>query len=323
MSELIESIDIVEYISQYVELEEKNGEYWGLSPFKDERTPSFSVREETQSFYDFSSGIGGNVFTFVKFINKCGSKKAIEILKTYVGTDADIKVNQKLASTKIIKKYKSEHKQTQSKREILAPDYMDRFEVYENKLRVWEDEGISRNTLMEFGVRYDSISNRLVYPIKDFSGNIINVAGRTLDENWKAKKLRKYTYFQPLGVLDTIYGLSDNKEEILKKREIIIFEGAKSVMLCHTWGILNTGAILTSHLNPNQLRILAKLGCRVVFALDKEVNIKLDHNIKKLKQFVNVEYIIDRHDLLDMKDSPVDKGKEVWERLYNERVVYR
>ncbi len=50
--DLIEEIDIVDYISQFVELEEKGGEYWGLSPFKEEKTPSFSVRRETGEFYD-------------------------------------------------------------------------------------------------------------------------------------------------------------------------------------------------------------------------------------------------------------------------------
>ena len=75
LEEIIEMIDIVEYISQFVELEEKNGEWWGLSPFKDENTPSFSVRKETNNFYDFSSGIGGNVFTFTKYYNKCSSRE--------------------------------------------------------------------------------------------------------------------------------------------------------------------------------------------------------------------------------------------------------
>ena len=57
LEELIDSIDIVEYISQFVELEEKNGEYWGLSPFSDEKTPSCSVRRENNTFYCLSSGI--------------------------------------------------------------------------------------------------------------------------------------------------------------------------------------------------------------------------------------------------------------------------
>lgn len=81
LSELIESVDILEYISQYTEFTEKNGEYWALSPLKDENTPSFSVRKEENSFYDFSSGIGGNVLTFIRYYNRCGYQKAIEILK--------------------------------------------------------------------------------------------------------------------------------------------------------------------------------------------------------------------------------------------------
>lgn len=87
LSELIESVDILEYISQYTEFTEKNGEYWALSPFKDEKTPSFSVRKETNSFYDFSSGIGGNVLTFIRYYDKCGYAEAIEKLKNYSGVD--------------------------------------------------------------------------------------------------------------------------------------------------------------------------------------------------------------------------------------------
>ena len=55
LEELISSIDIVDFISQYVELEQKNDEFWGISPFKEEKTPSFSVRREINQWYDFSS----------------------------------------------------------------------------------------------------------------------------------------------------------------------------------------------------------------------------------------------------------------------------
>ena len=123
--------------------------------------------------------------------------------------------------------------------------------------------------------------------------------------------------------MDVIYGLFENIDEIIKKKEVIIFEGCKSVLLADTWGTHNTAAILTSHLNPNQLKILARLGCRVVFALDKDVRIRDDHNIKKLKRYVNVEYIWDSSDALGDKDSPVDKGQEVFEQLYRSRLRYR
>lgn len=64
VNELLKSIDIVDLVSHYVDLEEKNGEYWGLSPFKDEKTPSFSVRRETGRFYCFASGIAERLSHF-------------------------------------------------------------------------------------------------------------------------------------------------------------------------------------------------------------------------------------------------------------------
>ena len=123
--------------------------------------------------------------------------------------------------------------------------------------------------------------------------------------------------------MNIIYGLFENREEILKKNEVILFEGMKSVLIARGYGFKNTGAILTSHLNPGQMKILARLGVRVVFALDKDVKIKQDRNIEILRRYVNVEYIYDFKDLLDEKDSPVDKGAEVFSKLYETRIKYR
>ena len=116
--------------------------------------------------------------------------------------------------------------------------------------------------------------------------------------------------------MDVVYGLYENLEFIKSLDRIIIFEGCKSVLIADTFGIHNTGALLTSHLSPYQMKILASLGCKVTFALDKEIDVRQDKNIQKLKQYVNVDYLWDRNVLLDDKDSPVDKGKEVFERLY-------
>lgn len=325
LEDLIESIDIVDYISQFVDLEEKNGEYWGLSPFKDEKTPSFSVRRETNSFYDFSSGIGGNVFTFVRFYNHCTNAEAVSILKKFAGYDGETVVpRKKMAATLICKRFKPQKTQKKTSRGTIYPDNcMEKYEKREDKLAVWENEGISRKSLDKYQVYYDSFSDRLVYPIRNIEGKIVNIGGRTLDSQWKEKKLRKYTYFSGWGEMNVVYGLHENLEEIKRKREVIIFEGCKSVLMADTWGIHNCACLLTSHLNPQQMKLLAKLGVRVVFALDKEVRIRDDHNIGKLKQYTNVEYIWDRQDLLDEKDSPVDKGLEVFKQLYEQRLRYR
>lgn len=322
LSDLIQSIDIVEYISQFVDLEEKNGEFWGLSPFTSENTPSFSVRREEGNFFDFSSGIGGNVFTFVRYYNKCSAKTAVDILKEYVGYSGEIvqRKDGRLSATSICNKFKPKEK----KKEITSVDRGERcMEIYErpkDKLAVWESEGISKESLDAFNVCYDRFSDRLVYPIRDMDGKIVNIGGRTLDPDWKQKKLRKYTYFYGWGgAMRVIYGLFDNIQEIKNKKEVILFEGCKSVLLANTWGIKNTGAILTSHLSPEQMKILAKLGCRVVFALDKEIKIRDDHNISKLKKYVNVEYLVDVDDELCAKDAPVDRGKDVFLKLYKNR----
>lgn len=325
VEELVRSIDIVEYISQFVDLEQKGEEWWGLSCFKDEKTPSFSVRKDPPFFYDYSSGASGNVVSFIKRYFNCSGREAIEKLKEFAGITTEIAPpKERMVTTTICKRFAKQQKQQKNSTATVLPDnFMDKYQKRTSKLAVWESEGISKASLDRFQVCYDAFNDRLVYPIRNLSGKIVNVGGRTLDPNWKEKKLRKYMYYYSWGTIDTIYGLSENLEFIKDKKQIILFEGCKSVLLADTWGIKNTGAILTSHLSFNQLKILAKLGCDVVFALDKDVDIRADQNINKLKRYVRVESICDQQDLLDSKDSPVDKGCEVFKRLYNERTILR
>ncbi len=325
LTELIQTIDIVDFISDYVELTEKNGEYWGLSPFTNEKTPSFSVRRETKSWYDFSSGLGGNVFTFVCKLKKCSTFEAVRILKSFAGvTEKDISSAEKSSAVNVFKRYKKpEIARKAANHAALDSNVMERYEKRSDKLSVWENEGISKDSLSRFQVCYDAFSDRLVYPIRSPSGEIVNIGGRTLDPLWKEKGQSKYCYFYQWGTLDTIYGLYENAGFIRSKKEIILFEGCKSVLIADGWGIKNCGAILTSHLNPSQLAVLAKLGCRVVFALDKDVDVTRDHNIKKLKQYVQVEYITDTSGFLDSKDSPVDKGIGIFQKLYESRKPFR
>lgn len=325
LNELIQEIDIVDYISQFVELEEKNGEFWGLSCFSDEKTPSFSVRREAKTWFDFSSGLGGNVFTFTKLYYNCPPVDAINKLNEYVGDDGFTPlVSRHLSTTKVFKKYsKKTITQKAASTVVLQDNYMERYENNPEKLSLWRNEGITDDAMSFFGVKYDSFSNCIVYPIHDASGRLVNVGGRTLDSDFKSKGIRKYTYFKPWGgQMSLIYGLFENMEDILQKKEVILFEGMKSVLLARGYGFKNTGAILTSHLNPGQMKILARLGVRVVFALDKDVDVLNDHNINKLKHYVNCEYIKDNNGFLDDKDSPVDKGADVFQKLYESRHKY-
>ena len=326
LEELLERVDIVKYISQYIDLEEKNGEWWGLSCFRNEKTPSFSVRADPPVFYDYSSGIGGNLYTFIRHHDHCSRAEAIEKIKKFTGFDGDVAViTNRMSATETCRKFlmpKTRRKAFNPT--ILDDNVMDRYEDKPEKLQVWADEGISFDVMAQFQVKYDGVSDRLVYPIRDNQGKIVNIGGRSLDPEWKDKGLRKYTYFYGWGgIMSVIYGLYENIEAIKKHHTIILFEGCKSVLKAQSWGILNTGALLTSHLNPAQMRILARLGCDVIFALDKGIDIREDKNIAKLKNYVNVSYIHDTDDLLEDKDSPVDRGKDVFVELCKNRIRYR
>ena len=327
VKDILDAVDMAEYISQYTDLKEENGELWGLSPFQEERTPSFSVRPETGFFYDFSAGFGGNLLDFIMRYDHIELVPAINKLKAYAhitdkGTDGII--SQRLAATRIAKKYRhTEKPSAKCIAKILPPNYMDQFEFKKEKLKSWFDEGIPWQVMRDYGVRYDALDNRIVYPIKDFDGNIFCVSGRTCDPDWKEKKIRKYTYTTPIGSLPTIYGYSDHRQFILDSKEIILFEGCKSVLKMVGWGKKNCGALLTSHLSPAQFEFLVKLasfhGVRVVFALDSDVDITKDENIMRLRSYARVEWVQNRDGLLKDKDSPVDQGEEVFLRLYRAR----
>lgn len=326
VADIIEQVDVVEYISQYCELEEKGGELWAISPFNpSEKTPSFSVRPETKKFYDFSVGYGGNIIDFITRLDGVSVFQAVQKLKAFahIQETEDGPVT-KLEASRIAKKYKVNERNTPvMTAKFLPENHMECYEFRKDKLQLWVDEGISWDALKRFGVRYDALDDRIVYPIRDYDGRIFSVSGRTCDPDYKAKKIRKYTYMGSIGTLATIYGYAENKKEILTRKEIIIFEGAKSVMAAWGWGYENGAALLTSHLSQNQFEALIKLssfhGVEIVFALDADVDITKDERIMRLKQYAKVSWVKNRSKLLEDKMSPVDQGREIWERLYVQR----
>lgn len=328
--EILERTDILDVISRYVDLEQRGSEWWGISPFSNppENTPSFSVRPDTGKWYDFSSGNGGTAITFLEKFHNISKHQAINMLKEIIGVEKSgqycEKYHEKLPICHILQQYKTKIKDKRAISFTVLPDnYMDRYEKRSDKLEIWRKEGITDEAMQFFDVRYDGFSNCLVYPIRNQDGQIVNIGGRTLDPQYKEKKLRKYTYFKPWGgAMAVIYGLYENRESIQSCHEVILFEGMKSVMLARGFGFKNCGAILTSHLNPSQMKMLARLGVRVVFALDKEVDIRADRNIAMLRRFVNVEYIYDFRGVLGAKDAPVDKGADIFRTLYINRYKY-
>lgn len=319
VSELVKSCSISEYISQYVDLKEKNGELWGLSPFKNEKTPSFSINEKKGVFYDYSSGKGGNIINFIMCYHNCGFKKAVQILKDFFKIESDISFSESetFSSMRKFKPHKSEIKIPE--RKILPSDYMDRFS--KRRIELWENEGILPEIIEKYNVRYDANADAIVFPIYDNDGNFVNVKGRRISPEAKILGLPKYFhYFKPVTA-DYFFGLFDKQSDVLEKGEIILVEGEKSVMKLEGWGVNNAVAIGTSTVNDRQIKILIKYGVNVVFALDKDKNPCYNKDVQMIKKFCNVYVVLDRWNLLGEKDAPVDKGKEVWEELYSKKFI--
>lgn len=326
-ADIIAAVDMVEYVSQYTELKEKNSELWGISPFNtQEKTPSFSLNPEKRYFYDFSAGFGGNLVDFVMAKNHVTVSQAIHILKKYahITEDDEGKPVRRLSMVSIAKRFRpSTRPPPKCTAKIMPDDYMDRFEFRKEKLKSWYDEGIQYETMYRYGVRYDAFDDRIVYPIRNLDGKIFCVSGRTCDPNYKEKGIRKYTYTTQIGSLPALYGFWENRDAIFGRKEAIVFEGCKSVLKGVDFGFPNGIALLTSHLSQFQLDAMIRLASfhdvRFVFALDADIDIRKDKNIMCLSRYAQVEWIRNRNDLLQDKDSPVDRGKEVFEKLYTMR----
>lgn len=317
---LIEKVSLLDYAQQFIEMHEDGGEWFGVCPFHGDTDPSFSISPEKNPYvyWCFGCQATGNILTFIQKYHKVSFPRAVKMAADFAGIAEEVTTTGSNDALKIMKRFAPPKAQKEKFAEhiILARDYMSRYTFNIEMLEPWLDEGITIGEMERFEVCTDERDNRIAFPIKDGQGNIVAVSGRTCEKDYKSKGLRKYSYYQKIGQLDLLYGLYENKAFILEKREVIVVEGAKSVMKLASFGAKNAVAALTSHLNEYQMRILLKLGCSVVFAFDRGIDERADKNVKKLCQFCNVYYLPNKDKLLPEKASPADCGKEVWEQLY-------
>ena len=296
IEEIKESIDIVDFIGEYVELKKKGREYFGNCPFHDERTGSFSVTPHKGVYYCFGCKKGGDIIDFCQDYLNMTYEQAIN----YLGSEAGIST----VKTKISPTVRYLRKSTRKRIE----------------------EGIPQSIMDYYMVMYDKESNRIVYPVFDNSGNLINVKGRTLFDNYKDYNIPKYMNYYPVGDLDYFQAFCFKKKILDRSKEVIIFESLKSVMKLDSFGIYNSISSETSQINIFQVRELVQLHCDVVIAFDSDVSleeIKKKDTIQLLCHFTNVYVVYDSNGLLGgktEKNSPVDKGKEIWEELYKQRI---
>ena len=201
----------------------------------------------------------------------------------------------------------------------------------------WIKEGITKETMDKFNILYSIPQNKIIIPHYNVNGELVGIRGRALDE-WEIENVGKYMpvkventwYNHPLSL--NLYGLNITKDNIEKERICFLFEGEKSVLISDGFQRKNcAAAVCGSQFNKHALKILIQ-NCHpqeIVICFDKEDNTndkyfnKLYTIGKKYQNYADFSFIFDRDNLLEPKDSPVDKGEEVFNKLLERRVKVR
>ena len=238
----------------------------------------------------------------------------------------------------VVEKYKSLRDRYEVKRkEKELPQYMphvlDCFvQTYPQE---WLDDGISKKTMDRFNISYSISQNKIIIPHYDILGRLVGIRGRALND-WEVENIGKYApiqvegiwYKHPLSM--NLYGLNRTYMDIRRNGVCYLFESEKSVLQMDGFSIPNcSAAVCGSNFNKYQLNILMKFCApsEIVICFDKEelpgeekyFN-KLWNICQKYKQYCNFSFIYDREGLLNLKDSPTDKGEEVFLQLLKKRV---
>lgn len=197
-----------------------------------------------------------------------------------------------------------------------------------NPLKHYIEEGIDYQTQIDFEIGVDLKTNRIIFPIHNQFGEIVSIKGRTLNKDHKAKKIPKFMYLYNFNKINEMYNWHRAVYYIMEKKEVIIYESEKSCWLTTQWGYRNCIGIGGSDLTDFQVKMIKDLGnnITIIIALDKDKN--KEEFIKQGKKFGltrNVYALWDNNDLLskENKDSPVDKGKDVFEKLYADSKNYK
>ena len=300
--EIIEQVrqnnDIVDIISQYVHLTRKGRNYFGLCPFHNEKSPSFSVSPERQIFHCFGCGVGGNIYTFLMKIEGIGFKDAIEQLAEKANIQLPrienpeedrkeelkakiYKINQFTAEFYHQNLYKPTAKNAQEyvKKRKLTQNTLETFKIgfsgkYDELYKSLKSQGFGEKEILESGLVIkndrgqfiDMYRNRFMIPICDVRGRVIAFGGRVLDDS-KPKYINS-----PENVVYSkgrhLFGLNVAKKDCSKK--LLIVEGYMDAISLYQRGITNVVAALGTALTEQQGWLLRKSTEQVILGFDAD-----------------------------------------------------
>ncbi len=298
IDEVRQNTDIVDIISQYVHLKRSGRNFFGLCPFHNEKSPSFSVSPDKQIFHCFGCGVGGNVYTFLTKIEGITFKEAVEQLaeksniqlpklENNIDNSKEelkakvYKVNEFAAEYYHQNLYKQTAKIAQEyiKKRKLNNETLKSFKIgfsgkFDELYRALKKEGFGEKEILESGLvnknekgmYIDRYRNRLMFPIYDVRNRVIAFGGRVLDDS-KPKYINS-----PENVVYSksrnLFGLNVAKKGDTKK--ILIVEGYMDVISLHQRGITNVVAPLGTALTEQQGWLLRKSSEQIILSFDSD-----------------------------------------------------
>ncbi len=298
IEKFIESLDIVQVIGEYVVLKKAGANYKGLSPFKEERTPSFVVSPTKNIFKDFSTNIGGNVISFYMKINNLTFYEAIEELsRKYNVPIRKIVLKEKNSQNE---KYYELMKTAQ---EIFSRNMMES----EAALKYMEDRGFSREDIRKFGIGFsynkwdyilksltergyneeillesglirknergnifDYFRGRITFPIYNEAMKIVGFGGRIIEKDENSPKYLNSPDSKIFKKGHELFGLYNRGENIRKKGLAILMEGYLDVLTAHRNSFTNSVASLGTAFTDDQAKLLKKYTSNVIIAYDND-----------------------------------------------------
>jgi len=296
LQEIKSRIDIVDFISDYVQLRKCGQNYRSLCPFHSEKTPSFMVSQSKQIFHCFGCGVGGDIvgflmkhesFSFAEAVRYLAKKAGIKVEEFRFDKDLSerreriLRINREalhyfiknLKGSELAKTYLKNRGIDEASLQLFSIGYAsdERDRLIEHLKKVgYSDAFIKDAGLAVFDERgyRDVFRRRIIFPICNYQNDVIAFGGRVLDDS-----LPKYINSPETEVFkksETLFALNLAKEEIRKGGYAIIVEGYLDSILCHQYGFKNTVAPLGTALTKRHIQRLRLLAEKVVLVFDSD-----------------------------------------------------
>lgn len=221
---------------------------------------------------EFSSYPVKDIITVVQVLHHCSYPEALRYLGLLLNIDSDGETKANPPIIDWLEAISSPTPLTRTPKE-LPPKTLDHYFPYLHER--WQSENITAQTAARFQIGYDIATDSITIPLFDEAGSLSGVQCRSLSPDAP----HKYYYLYPCTKQDILYGFYQNYHAIHAQNEIILFEGAKSVLQAASVGIYNTAALLGKTLSSRQIDILNREGVDIILALDNDVPLRSLENL--------------------------------------------